>query len=144
MSAEENLQMGAYLPRARHQQRESFDRVYGLFPRLYERRSVVAKRLSGGEQQMLAIGRALVALPRLLILDEPSLGLAPTVIEQVAKAVSRIAADGVPILLCEQNAMMALFLSDYLYVMEQGQISLEGRPDELRKNPEVARAYLGG
>ena len=143
MSVGENLLMGAYLPAARAQRKESLARVLALFPRLAERREVVARRLSGGEQQMLAIGRAMMACPQLLILDEPSLGLAPAVIQQVAEAIQTIASAGVPILLCEQNAAMALYLATQVFVMEQGRIVLHGTADELRRRPEIVQAYLG-
>jgi len=143
MTVEENLLMGAYLPAARARRKETLAQVLDLFPRLQERRAVVARRLSGGEQQMLAIGRALMARPRLLILDEPSLGLAPAVIQLVAEAIRAIADSGVPILLCEQNAAMALYLAERVFVMEQGRIALEGTADELRRRPEVMHAYLG-
>jgi branched-chain amino acid transport system ATP-binding protein len=122
---------------------ESLQEAFALFPRLLERRSIVAKRLSGGEQQMLAIARALVAIPRLLILDEPSLGLSPSMVETVGRAITRIAQRGVSILLCEQNASLALDISEYVYVMEHGEIAIEGLPEVLRRNPEVERAYFG-
>jgi len=143
MSVGENLLMGAYLPAARARRKESLAKVLTLFPRLAERRDVVARRLSGGEQQMLAIGRAMMACPQLLILDEPSLGLAPAVIQQVAEAIRTISSSGVPILLCEQNAAMALYLATHVLVMEQGRIVLEGTADELRRRPEIVQAYLG-
>lgn len=143
MSVRENLLMGAYLPAARAQRRETLAKVLDLFPRLEERHDVVARRLSGGEQQMLAIGRGLMACPRLLILDEPSLGLAPAVIQLVAEAIRAIALAGVPILLCEQNAAMALYLATQVFVMEQGRIVLHGTADELRQRPEIVQAYLG-
>lgn len=143
MTVEDNLMMGAYLPRARQRRHESMKEAFSLFPRLQERRAIEARRLSGGEQQMLAIGRAIVAMPKLLILDEPSLGLSPSVTELVSRAIVRVANDGVPILLCEQNAYLALNISSYVYVMEHGEIAIEGEPSDLRKNPEVARAYFG-
>lgn len=143
MSVKENLLMGAYLPAARSQRKETLARVLDLFPRLAERHNVVARRLSGGEQQMLAIGRGLMACPRLLILDEPSLGLAPAVIQLVAEAIRAITSAGVPILLCEQNAAMALYLATQVFVMEQGRIVLHGTADELRQRPEIVQAYLG-
>lgn len=144
MSVDDNLLMGAYLPRARQQKQTSMAEAFSLFPGLQERRSVLARRLSGGEQQMLAIGRALLAVPRLLILDEPSLGLSPSVTELVSAAIRRIAKSGVPILLCEQNASVALRISDYIYVMEHGEIAIEGDAVSLRQNPQVQRAYFGG
>ncbi|MBS0222750.1 MAG: ABC transporter ATP-binding protein [Proteobacteria bacterium] len=143
MSVKENLLMGAYLPKARAQRKETLGKVLDLFPRLAERHDVVARRLSGGEQQMLAIGRGLMACPRLLILDEPSLGLAPAIIQLVAEAIRAIASAGVPILLCEQNAAMALYLASQVFVMEQGRIVLHGTADELRQRPEIVQAYLG-
>ena len=143
MSVKENLLMGAYLPTARAQRKETLAKVLDLFPRLAERHDVVARRLSGGEQQMLAIGRGLMACPRLLILDEPSLGLAPAIIQLVADAIQAIASAGVPILLCEQNAAMALYLASQVFVMEQGRIVLHGTADELRQRPEIVQAYLG-
>ena len=143
MAVEENLLMGAYLPAARGRRHENLAMVRTLFPRLQERRDVMARRLSGGEQQMLAIGRALMACPRLLILDEPSLGLAPAVVQQVAEAIRAIAAAGVPILLCEQNTALALHLAECVFVMERGRIVLEGTAEEIRRRPEVRDAYLG-
>lgn len=144
MSVEDNLLMGAYRGQARPQRDAAIRDALALFPRLQERRGIVARRLSGGEQQMLAIARAMVACPKLLILDEPSLGLSPGMIEMVAKAVQAIAARGVPILLCEQNAALAMRVSDYLYVMEHGQIVLEGEPSALRRSEHIAQAYFGG
>jgi branched-chain amino acid transport system ATP-binding protein len=144
MSVEDNLLMGSYLPRARARSGESMERALELFPRLRDRRSVVAGRLSGGEQQMLAISRALIAMPELLILDEPSLGLSPSMTDLVGEAVLKVAERGVPVLLCEQNAALALRISSYVYVMEHGKVVLEGDADELRRSTEVARAYLGG
>lgn len=144
MSVEDNLLMGAYLPRARARSAESMERALELFPRLRDRRNVMARRLSGGEQQMLAISRALIALPELLILDEPSLGLSPSMTGLVGSAVLKVAERGVPVLLCEQNAALALRISSYVYVMEHGEVVLEGNAEDLRQSPEVARAYLGG
>lgn len=144
MSVEDNLLMGAYLPRARSRAGESMEQAFELFPRLRDRRGVVARRLSGGEQQMLAISRALIAMPELLILDEPSLGLSPSMTDLVGTAVLKVAERGVPVLLCEQNAALALRISDYVYVMEHGKVVIEGDADELRRSTEVARAYLGG
>lgn len=144
MTVEDNLMMGAYMPRARAALSQSMARTFELFPQLAERRSVIARRLSGGEQQMLAIGRAIIAAPRLLILDEPSLGLSPIVIEIVGKAIETIAKSGVSILLCEQNAGLALRISNYVYVMEHGEMIAEGEPAELLATQGIVRAYLGG
>jgi branched-chain amino acid transport system ATP-binding protein len=119
------------------------DHVFATFPRLKERRTQIAGTLSGGEQQMLAIGRALMARPRLLLLDEPSMGLAPVLVEQIFETVQTINRQGVTILLVEQNAAMALSIAERGYVLETGRLPLEGRARELADNPEVRRAYLG-
>jgi branched-chain amino acid transport system ATP-binding protein len=119
------------------------EHVFTVFPRLKERRTQVAGTLSGGEQQMLAIGRALMARPRLLLLDEPSMGLAPVLVEQIFETVLTINRQGVTILLVEQNAAMALSIAERGYVLETGRLALEGRARELADNPEVRRAYLG-
>jgi branched-chain amino acid transport system ATP-binding protein len=142
LTVAENLEMGAYT-RADRGIAEDMERVFGVFPRLKERRTQVAGTLSGGEQQMLAIGRALMAKPRLLLLDEPSLGLAPVLVEQIFETVQTINAHGVTVLLVEQNAAMALSIAGRGYVLETGRIALEGRAAELAGNPEVRRAYLG-
>ncbi|MFB3818215.1 MAG: ABC transporter ATP-binding protein [Candidatus Methylomirabilales bacterium] len=138
----ENLEMGAYL---RHDGdvRADMDRVYALFPRLQERRLQVAGTLSGGEQQMLAIGRALMARPRVLMLDEPSMGLAPVLVEQIFDTIARINRDGMTILLVEQNAAVALSVAHRGYVLETGRVILSGPAAELHEHPEVRRAYLG-
>jgi branched-chain amino acid transport system ATP-binding protein len=138
----ENLEMGAY---TRHDGAisEDMERVFSVFPRLKERRSQVAGTLSGGEQQMLAIGRALMARPRLLLLDEPSMGLAPVLVEQIFETVQTINRQGVTILLVEQNAAMALAIAQRGYVLETGAVALRGAASELAGNPEVRRAYLG-
>ncbi|HET8578502.1 MAG TPA: ABC transporter ATP-binding protein [Methylomirabilota bacterium] len=138
----ENLVMGAYT-RSDKGVGEDMDRVFTVFPRLKERRTQVAGTLSGGEQQMLAIGRALMAKPRLLLLDEPSMGLAPVLVEQIFDTVQTINKQGVTILLVEQNAAMALSIAQRGYVLETGRIALEGSATELAGNPEVRRAYLG-
>ena len=138
----ENLEMGAFT-RADTGVREDMDRVFSIFPRLQERRSQVAGTRSGGEQQMLAIGRALMARPTLLLLDEPSMGLAPVLVEQIFETVLAINKQGVTILLVEQNAAMALSIAGRGYVLETGGIALEGSARNLADNPEVRRAYLG-
>jgi branched-chain amino acid transport system ATP-binding protein len=138
----ENLAMGAYT-RGDKGIAEDMERVFTVFPRLKERRSQVAGTLSGGEQQMLAIGRALMAKPSLLLLDEPSMGLAPVLVEQIFDTVQTINKQGVTILLVEQNAAMALSIAQRGYVLETGRIALEGSATELAGNPEVRRAYLG-
>jgi branched-chain amino acid transport system ATP-binding protein len=138
----ENLTMGAYT-RGDNGIAEDMERVFTVFPRLKERRTQVAGTLSGGEQQMLAIGRALMAKPSLLLLDEPSMGLAPVLVEQIFDTVQTINKQGVTILLVEQNAAMALSIAQRGYVLETGRIALEGSATELAGNPEVRRAYLG-
>jgi branched-chain amino acid transport system ATP-binding protein len=143
LSVADNLLLGQWLHR-RKPAADSLERVYDYFPRLKERSAQHAGTLSGGEQQMLMIGRALMARPKLLLLDEPSLGLSPVLIEQVFAIVTRIHADGVPILLVEQNARVALAASQYGYVLENGEIRLHGVASELAENPEIRAAYLGG
>jgi len=143
MSVEENLEMGCYRAGARPFRDETLDRVYGLFPMLRERRMQAAGTLSGGEQQMVAIGRALMARPRLLLIDEPSLGLSPKIVEQVFGVIRAIHAEGVSVLLIEQNAASALALAERAYVMEGGRIVSEGKPAELRAQPHIREAYLG-
>jgi branched-chain amino acid transport system ATP-binding protein len=138
----ENLEMGAFT-RSDPGVREDIDKVFSTFARLKERRTQVAGTLSGGEQQMLAIGRALMARPRLLLLDEPSMGLAPVVVEQIFETVQTINRQGVTILLVEQNAAMALSIAGRGYVLETGGVVLEGSARDLADNPEVRRAYLG-
>ena len=142
LSVQENLQMGAYT-RTDRDIAPDMENVFAIFPRLKERRTQVAGTLSGGEQQMLAIGRALMAKPRLLLLDEPSMGLAPVLVEQIFETVLTINQRGVTVLLVEQNAAMALSIAGRGYVLETGRIALEGRAAELADNPEVRRAYLG-
>jgi branched-chain amino acid transport system ATP-binding protein len=143
MTVEENLEMGAYLPRAKAALAESVRRATTLFPRLGERRQQIAGTLSGGEQQMLAIARALMSRPRLLILDEPSLGLAPIMVKTIFEAVTRINAEGTTVLLVEQNLAQSLRLSHRGYVLETGRIVLEGKGAELLANPHTRRAFLG-
>lgn len=142
MSVRENLEMGAHARRDA-EQKQDLERMLALFPRLGERIAQRAGTLSGGEQEMLAIARALMARPRLCIFDEPSLGLAPRVVEEVERALARIRAEGMTILLVEQNAAMALRLADRAYVLEAGEVVLEGTGSELQSNPAVSRAYLG-
>jgi branched-chain amino acid transport system ATP-binding protein len=142
LSVVDNLEMGAYV-RSDGAIREDMERVFTLFPRLRERRSQVAGTLSGGEQQMLAIGRALMARPRLLLLDEPSMGLAPVLVEQIFETIQGINRAGTPILLVEQNAAMALTIAQRAYVLETGRVVLEGSARDLADNVEIRRAYLG-
>ncbi len=144
LTVEENLMMGAYARADPQGIQEDQDRVFTLFPRLKERISQVAGTLSGGEQQMLAIGRALMARPRILLLDEPSMGLAPVLVEQIFETVKSINAQGTTILLVEQNAYMALTIANRGYVLQTGEIALSGKAAELQANEEVRRAYLGG
>ena len=144
LTVEENLNMGAYsLSRDREAIEENRHRVYALFPRLAERKSQLGGTLSGGEQQMLAIGRALMSRPRLLMLDEPSLGLAPMLVKAIFETLREINDQGVTILLVEQNARAALRLADYGYVLETGSIVLEGSSNELLKDERVRKIYLG-
>lgn len=143
MSVEENLEMGAFT-RPNSEIAPGLERVYAHFSRLKERRRQVAGTLSGGEQQMLAMGRALMSSPKLLMLDEPSMGLAPILIEQIFDIVRELHAAGTTILLVEQNAQMALSIASRAYVMETGKITLSGTGDELLHNDEVRKAYLGG
>ena len=142
MTVTENLEMGAYT-RTDREIAADMDQVFAIFPRLAERRAQVAGTLSGGEQQMLAIGRALMARPRLLLLDEPSLGLAPRLVDEVFAALARLRQEGLTLLLVEQMAEAALGIADRGYVLEQGRIVLEGTAGELLRNERVAHAYLG-
>ncbi len=146
MRVEDNLLLGAYLRLRRGHRREveeDLDRVYALFPRLRERRRQVAATLSGGEQQMLAIGRALMARPRVLLLDEPSLGLAPLLVRELYRTIRQLREEGYTVLLVEQNAHHALRVADVAYVMETGAITLKGSGAELLRAPQVQAAYLG-
>lgn len=143
MTVEENLELGAYLPRPRARRRETLAWVYEIFPRLFERRHQRAGTLSGGEQQMLAIGRGLMLRPRLLMLDEPSLGLAPTIVEAVFQKIVEIRRQGIGVLLVEQNVQRALHLAERGYVLEGGRVVLQGPSQALLENPHVKVAYLG-
>jgi branched-chain amino acid transport system ATP-binding protein len=144
MSVKENLELGAFLRRDRDGVEKDMARVYDLFPRLRERERQKAGTMSGGEQQMLAIGRALMAHPRLLLLDEPSMGLAPVLVERIYETIQEINSQGTTILLVEQNANYALEVSKRGYVLETGRIALADDCARLRENPEVQKAYLGG
>ena len=139
----ENLQLGAFLRRKDHAVKEDIERAYRLFPILFKRKNQEAGTLSGGEQQMLAIGRALMAKPKILLLDEPSLGLAPLVVEKIFDVLLKIQAEGVGILLVEQNARWALEAAAWAYVIETGNIVLEGEGRKLLMNTQVRKAYLG-
>ena len=143
MSVLENLEMGAYQRDDKPGIREDLDRVYDLFPRLQERRMQKAGTLSGGEQQMLAIGRALMARPKLLLLDEPSMGLAPIFVDKIFEIIMEINGQGTPILLVEQNALMALDAASRGYVLETGQVALADDAKALRENEQVRKTYLG-
>ncbi len=140
----ENLMMGAYTVKDQQQFKSDLDRVFELFPRLAERRKQIAGTLSGGEQQMLAMSRALMINPKLLMLDEPSMGLAPILVDQIFSIIKDLHKAGTTILLVEQNASKALEISDRAYVLETGKITLSGTGKELMQSPEVQKAYLGG
>jgi len=143
MSVQENLEMGAYLPRARARRGESLERVFGMFPRLKERRFQAAGTLSGGERQMCAMARGLMGLPRLLMLDEPSLGLAPRLVSEMFGTLRSLREQGLTVLLVEQNVHQALEFADTGYVLETGRVVLSGPSAELLANPRVRSAYLG-
>lgn len=144
MTVMENLDMGAYLRKDASGIKKDLERVFELFPRLRERKTQVAGTLSGGEQQMLAMGRALMSRPQLLLLDEPSMGLAPILVKQIFAIIQEINAQGTTILLVEQNAHMALSIANRAYVLETGKITLGGKAQELAASEEVRKAYLGG
>jgi branched-chain amino acid transport system ATP-binding protein len=144
LTVKENLEMGAFLRPKGADLAADFERVYSLFPRLKERLSQNGGTLSGGEQQMLAIGRALMARPKLLLLDEPSMGLAPILVEQIFEIVQDINSSGTTVLLVEQNALMALGIAKRGYILQTGEIVLHDAAEELKTNPEVQKAYLGG
>lgn len=139
----ENLKIGAYMRNDKAEIEKDIDWIYGLFPRLQERNWQLAGTLSGGEQQMLAVGRALMCRPKLIMMDEPSLGLAPLVIKDIFRIIQEINAKGMTILLIEQNANMALKIADWAYVLETGRITMEGTGKELLENPQIREAYLG-
>ena len=144
MTVYENIRVGAYRVRDSAQWRESLAMIYESFPRIEERRKQISSSLSGGEQQMVAIARALIARPRMLMLDEPTLGLAPKLIHEVAGLVKRVNDAGVTVLVVEQNAKLALKISNTAYVLETGSVALEGDSGDLLRRPEVQAAYLGG
>jgi branched-chain amino acid transport system ATP-binding protein len=143
MTVLENLEMGANLNRDDKGRKEDFERVYSLFPIVYERRSQLAGTLSGGEQQMVAMGRALMSRPRLLLMDEPSMGLAPILVERSFEIIQQVHADGVAMLVVEQNANMALSIADRGYVLSTGRLVLEGGAKELLAHEDLRKAYLG-
>lgn len=143
MSVEENLEMGAFSLKDQSDLKKDLDMVYGLFPRLKERRNQKAGTLSGGEQQMLAMGRALMSHPKTILMDEPSMGLSPKLVKEIFSIVRKLHEQGITILLVEQNAKMALSIADRAYVLETGRITMEGDAKELLNNEQVRKAYLG-
>ena len=143
MSVLENLQLGAFNSRSRKEIRGLLDNVYSYFPKLVDRAGQLAGTLSGGEQQMVAIGRGLMASPKLLMLDEPSLGLSPLIVKTVFETIEKIKADGITVLLVEQNVWQSLMISDDVYVLENGEVVLSGQGKELLSDPRVKEAYLG-
>jgi branched-chain amino acid transport system ATP-binding protein len=144
MSVEENLELGAYLRKDKNEIRKDMEKVYGLFPRLLERRKQLSGTLSGGEQQMLAMGRAIMAKPKLLLLDEPSMGLAPLIVKTIFQIIEEINREGTTVLLVEQNANMALSVANRAYVIETGSVVASGSAAELQASEEIKKAYLGG
>lgn len=144
LTVEENLRVGGYNVKNKAELNRNFERVYTLFPRLKERAKQQSSTLSGGEQQMLAIGRALMGSPKLLILDEPSLGLAPLLIKDIFETLTKIKNEGTTILIVEQNALATLKIADYAYVLELGKISMQGKAEDLLRDERLIAAYLGG
>lgn len=144
MTVQENLEMGAYARKDRGKLNDEFDRIFQRLPRLKERRKQVAGTLSGGEQQMLAIGRALMSNPKMLLLDEPSMGLSPLLVEEIFRIIQDVNQSGMTVLLVEQNAKMAMQIASRVYVMETGNITMSGSSEEMRNNEQVRKAYLGG
>ena len=143
MSVEENPEMGAFSLKDQSDLKKDLDMVYGLFPRLKERRNQKAGTLSGGEQQMLAMGRALMSHPKTILMDEPSMGLSPKLVKEIFSIIRKLHEQGITILLVEQNAKMALSIADRAYVLETGRITMEGDAKELLNNEQVRKAYLG-
>lgn len=143
LTVEENLKVGAFTLNNRKQIKENFEKVYRMFPVLRERRKQVSATLSGGEQQMLAIGRALMSSPKLLLLDEPSLGLAPLIVQDIMRIISDIRKEGVTVIIVEQNAAQTLKIADYAYVLELGSVHTQGKASDLLNDPNLIQAYLG-
>jgi branched-chain amino acid transport system ATP-binding protein len=143
LTVEENLRVGAFTVKSRKQITANFERVFGYFPVLKTRRKQIASTLSGGEQQMLAIGRALMSSPKILLLDEPSLGLAPLIVQDIMRIVKEIASEGTTVIIVEQNAAQTLKIADYGYVLEVGTLTMQGPAHELANDPKLIQAYLG-
>ena len=143
MSVQENLEMGSYIMNDKSQIKKNMDMVYEYFPRLLERKKQLAGTLSGGEQQMLATGRALMSNPRIVLMDEPSMGLSPLLVKEIFHSIKTLHQNGITVLLVEQNAKMALAVSDRAYVLETGRISMSGKASELLANDNIKKAYLG-
>jgi branched-chain amino acid transport system ATP-binding protein len=143
LTVEENLRVGAFTVKSRKQISANFERVFGYFPVLKTRRKQIASTLSGGEQQMLAIGRALMSSPKILLLDEPSLGLAPLIVQDIMRIVKEIASEGTTVIIVEQNAAQTLKIADYGYVLEVGSLTMQGPATELANDPKLIQAYLG-